>query len=239
MRTPSARASPTTSPSRKRVIAAAIFDIDGTLIDSVEGHAQAWIGALKEYGFAPELSAVRRQIGKGADQLLPVFLDEAEVRRVGAQIDARQGELFKARHLADVVPFPSVRELFERLRDDGLKRVLGSSGKPSDVEQAEAIADIVGLVDAMATSEDVARSKPSPDIVQAALAAIAPVEASRCIFIGDTPWDAEAATRAGVVALGLSNPVFSDGELEAAGCERVFKSIPELLRHYDDVISLA
>ena len=111
--------------------------------------------------------------------------------------------------------------------------------KPADVEQAEAIAGISGLVDAIATSEDVDRSKPSPDIVEAALKSIAPAAAAQCVFIGDTPWDAEAAGRAGVIALGLSNPVFTDDELVAAGCQRVFKSIPDLLRHYDEVVGLA
>jgi HAD superfamily hydrolase (TIGR01509 family) len=220
------------------MIEAAIFDIDGTLIDSVEGHAQAWEAAFKEFGFEVELAAVRRQIGKGADQLLPALLKPDQVARAGEAIESRQGELFKARHLASVQPFPGVRELFERLRDDGVKRVLGSSGKPEDVEQAEAIADITGLVDAMATSQDVDRSKPSPDIVQVALGAIA-AAAARCVFIGDTPWDAEAASRAGVMALGLSNPVFSDIELVAAGCRWVFKSIPDLIRRYDDVVGLA
>src|SRR6201992_1343902 len=69
-------------------------------------------------------------------------------------IDPRQGALFKIRHLSGVAAFPGVRDLFERLRDDGVKRVLGSSGKPADVEQAEAIAGISGLVDAVASSED-------------------------------------------------------------------------------------
>src|ERR1700760_3292046 len=221
------------------MIKAAIFDIDGTLIDSVEGHAQAWAAAFSEYGFNVELAAVRRQIGKGPDQLLPTLLKPDQVERAGEAIDGRQGELFKTRHLSGVTAFPGVRDLFERLRDDGVKRVLGSSGKPADVEQAEAIADITGLVDAVATSEDVDRSKPSPDIVEAALKFIAPAAAAQCVFIGDTPWDAEAAGRAGVIALGLSNPVFTDDELVAAGCQRVFKSIPDLPRHYDEVVGLA
>lgn len=221
------------------MIDAAIFDIDGTLIDSVEGHAQAWLDAFKEHGFDVELAAVRRQIGKGADQLLPALLAAQDAERAGAAIDARQGELFKTRHLDEVRAFPGVRDLFERLRADGVKRVLGSSGKPADVEQAESIADIADLVDAMATSEDVEQSKPAPDIVQAALHAIAPTLAARCVFIGDTPWDAQAAVRAGVIALGLSNPVFSDDELRAAGCQRVFRSIPELLRRYDEMVGLA
>ena len=221
------------------MIEAAIFDIDGTLIDSVEGHAQAWETAFKEFGFDVELEAVRRQIGKGSDQLLPTLLKPDEIERAGGAIDARQGEVFKLRHLEGVRAFAGVRDLFERLRDDGVKRVLGSSGKPEDVETAEAIADIADLVDVMATSEDVHRSKPSPDIVQAALQAIAPTSPARCVFIGDTPWDAEAARRAGVMAIGLSNPVFSDDELVAAGCRQVFKSILDLLRNYDEVVGLA
>ena len=125
------------------------------------------------------------------------------------------------------------------MRDDGVKRVLGSSGKAEDVQTAEAIAQITGLVDAMATSEDVDRSKPSPDIVQAALQAIAPMSAARSVFIGDTPWDAQAARRAGVKAIGICNSVFGDDELVAAGCQQVFNSIPDLLRHYDELVALA
>jgi HAD superfamily hydrolase (TIGR01509 family) len=221
------------------MIAAAIFDIDGTLIDSVEGHAQAWTAAFKEFGFDVDLALVRRQIGKGSDKLLPALLEAEQVERVGEAIDARQGEIFKTRYLSDVRAFPGVRDLFARLRDDGVKCVLGSSGKPADVDRAQATADITGLVDASATSEDAESSKPSPDIVVAALEAIAPTPVAKCVFIGDTPWDAEAATRAGVIALGLSNPVFSDDELISAGCRRVFKSIHDLLRQYDDVVALA
>ncbi|HEY1562755.1 MAG TPA: HAD family hydrolase [Caulobacteraceae bacterium] len=221
------------------MIQAAIFDIDGTLIDSVEGHAQAWTSAFKEFGFDVELAAVRRQIGKGSDQLLPAFLKPDQIERAGQALDSRQGELFKARYLEEVRSFPGVRDLFERLRDDGVKRVLGSSGKPEDVEQAETIADIMGLVDAMATSQDVNRSKPSPDIVQVALKAVAPAPAARCVFIGDTPWDAEAAGQAGVIAIGVSNPVFTDDELVAAGCQRVFRSIPDILGRYDELLCLA
>ncbi|MBV9511022.1 MAG: HAD family hydrolase [Caulobacteraceae bacterium] len=219
------------------MIEAVIFDIDGTLIDSVEGHAQAWDAALREFGFTPDLQAVRRQIGKGADQLLPSFLKPDEIKQVGAAIDDRQSEIFKARHLADVEAFPRVRDLFDQLRRDGVKCVLGSSGKAADVEQAETIADITGLVDAMATSEDVDRSKPSPDIVQVALEKIAPIPASRCVFVGDTPWDAQAARRAGVIALGIASPVFRDDELRAAGCQQVVNSIEDLRQAYEQLLN--
>jgi len=220
------------------MLAGVIFDIDGTLIDSVEGHAKAWVAAFEEHGIAVDLGEVRRQIGKGADQLLPYFLDTANAERVGKAIDARQGEVFKARYLDEVRAFPRVRELFERLRRDGVKCVLGSSGKPADVEQAEAIADIRGLVDGMATSQDVHRSKPSPDIVQAALDRLKPASPSQCLFVGDTPWDAEAAKKAGVMAIGFGSPVFSDDELRVAGCRRVFASIADVLDHYSEVMGL-
>jgi beta-phosphoglucomutase-like phosphatase (HAD superfamily) len=95
----------------------------------VEGHAQAWEAACKEYGFNVELAAVRRQIGKGADQLVPALLTPDQVERSGKAIDARQGEIFKTRFLKGVRSFPGVRELFERLREDHVKRLLGSSGK--------------------------------------------------------------------------------------------------------------
>ena len=221
------------------MIKAVIFDIDGTLIDSVEGHAQAWDEALREHGFTPGLDAVRRQIGKGADQLLPRFLSPGEVEQFGAAIEERALALFKTRHLDCVRAFPRVRDLFEQLQSDGVRRVLASSGKPADVDQAQVIANIEGLVDAMVTSDDVTRSKPSPDIVQVALGKLAPISAGECVFVGDTPWDAQAARRAGVTALGIGNPIFSDAELLEAGCRRVFGSIADLRHNYDQLLGLA
>ena len=218
------------------MIEAAIFDIDGTLIDSVDAHAQAWVEGLKRHGFAVDYETVRRQIGKGSDQLLPVFLSPGDLEAFGPVIEATQGEIFKERYQAVIQPFRGVRELFERLRGDGVTCVLASSGKAKDVSINERIAGVDGLVDAVVTSEDVDRSKPAPDIVHAALKRIAPTPAARCVFIGDTPYDAEAAIRAGVSTVGVLGGGFDDTELKASGCTAVYRDVKDLLDHYDDLV---
>src|ERR1700744_4386226 len=135
------------------MIEAALFDIDGTLIDSVEAHAKAWTIAFAEHGVEAAFDEVRRQIGKGADKLLPEFLDKAALDALGKRIDARQAEIFKDDYLRQIRPFPGVRPLFERLKSDGVKRVLATSGKPEDVSAYKEIANIADLVDTGATSE--------------------------------------------------------------------------------------
>jgi len=215
------------------MIRAAIFDIDGTLIDSVDAHAEAWVEGFKRHGFTVDYETVRRQIGKGSDQLLPVFLSPGDLHAFGPVVEASQAEIFKQRYLATIQPFPGVRELFERLRRDGVSRVLASSGKAKDVSINQRIADIDGLVDAVVTSEDVDRSKPAPDIVHTALKRISPTPAGRCVFIGDTPYDAEAAIRAGVPTVGVLSGGFADDELRTAGCTAVYRDVKDLLDHYD------
>jgi len=216
------------------MIEAAIFDIDGTLIDSVDAHAEAWVEGFKRHGFAVDYEPVRRQIGKGSDQLLPVFLGPDDLDAFGPVVDATQGEVFKQHYLATIQPFPGVRELFERLKRDGVTRVLASSGKAKDVSINQRIAGVEGLVDAVATSEDVDRSKPAPDIVHAALKRIAPTPGGRCVFIGDTPYDAEAAIRASVPTVGVLGGGFAEDELRSAGCRAVYRDVKDLLDHYED-----
>src|ERR671927_1910727 len=107
----------------------AIFDIDGTLVDTVYLHAKAWQEALAEFGHDIPYLDVRRQIGKGGDQLLPVFLPPDELKRRGKQIEDFRGDLFKRKYLPLAVAFPRVRELLERLREDGIRVLLASSSK--------------------------------------------------------------------------------------------------------------
>ena len=217
----------------KVMIAAVIFDIDGTLVDSVDAHAKAWVAGFSDLGIEVDLDAVRLQIGKGADQLLPVFLNPDAVKRLGEAINARQSKIFREAFLPQVRAFAGVRPLFERLRSDGVKCVLASSGKPADVDTNRKLAGIDGLVDAVATSEDVDQSKPSPDIVRAALQRIAPTPADSCLFVGDTPYDAEAALRSGVATIGVTGGAFDAGALQAAGCKVVYRDIEDLLQHYE------
>ena len=113
------------------MIRAAIFDLDGTLVDSNELHVLAWQETFRHFGKEIPLERLREQIGKGGDQYLPEFLNERELREFGKEADKYRGEIFKKKYLPQVRPFPKVRELFERVRSDGKKIALASSGKLS------------------------------------------------------------------------------------------------------------
>src|SRR3954470_23381033 len=114
------------------MIRGGIFDLDGTLVDSNELHVLAWHDTFRHFHKDIPLERLREQIGKGGDQYLPVFLNELEMREFGDEADKFHGEIFKKKSLPHVKPFPKVRELFERLRADGKKITLGSSGKDAD-----------------------------------------------------------------------------------------------------------
>ena len=183
-------------------VAAAIFDVDGTLVDSVDLHAQAWADAFHHFGFTVSAAQARAQIGKGGDELMPVFLSKADLERVGKTMESWRGERFKTEYLPRVTSFPDVRALIEALLARGVRVGLGTSGKPGDLKRLREIARIADLDLAVATSEDAERSKPHPDIFQATLHQLgaAPGET---VAVGDTPYDAEAARKAGITPVGV------------------------------------
>ena len=213
---------------------AVLFDVDGTLIDSVDLHAQAWVDAFAEFGHVFRFADVRRQIGKGGDQLMPVFLSKAEIDRVGERLEERRGVLFKERYLHRIKPFPAVRELFQRVIADGKGIALASSAKDDELEQYKKIANIVDLIDVETSSDDADKSKPHPDIFQAALAKLDIAQPDQAIVIGDTPYDAEAAAKAGLRTVGVLCGGWSEGELTRAGCVAVFRDPADLVARYED-----
>ena len=133
-------------------------------------NAQAWVDAFAEFGHEVPFGDVRRQIGKGGDQLMPVFLSKPQIDQFGEKLEERRGVLLKERYLHRIKPFPAVRELFQRLIADGKGIALASSAKEDELEQYKKIANIVDLIDVETSSDDAEKSKPYPDIFQAALA---------------------------------------------------------------------
>jgi HAD superfamily hydrolase (TIGR01509 family) len=213
---------------------AVIFDVDGTLVDTVDLHAEAWRGTFRHFGHDIPFADIRGQIGKGGDQLMPVFLPAEELERRGREIEAYRGNLYKREFMPRAEPFPGVRELFERLRASGQRVVLASSGKKDEVEHYQGLLGIGGLVDAATTSDDAESSKPHPDIFQAALAKVAPLGPGDAVVVGDTPYDAEAARKAGIRTVGVLCGGFPEDDLRAAGCVAVYRDPADLLRAYED-----
>jgi len=211
---------------------AVVFDIDGTLLDSVDQHARAWVEAFRHFGIESEEAQVRRQIGKGGDQLLPVFVEADRLAREGETIERYRSDLFKRRYLDRVRPFPGVRDLLTRLRDEGLTIALASSGKASEVANYQTILGIEDLVDAVTSSDDADRSKPHPDIFEAALAKLPDLPKAAVIAVGDTPYDAEAAGQAGIGTIGLLCGGFPEADLSAAGCIAIYRDPQDLLDGY-------
>lgn len=211
---------------------AVIFDIDGTLLDSVDLHARAWVEAFAHFGVTTDFADVRRQIGKGGDELMPVFLSEERVARDGETIEAYRSDLFKRRYLSEVRPFPGVRPLFEHIRAAGLTIALASSGKRSEVEHYTEILQIGDLVDVATSSDDADRSKPHPDIFEAALEKLDGAPRDAIIVIGDTPYDAEAAAKAGLRTVGLLCGGFPEADLRSAGCVAIYRDPEDLLNRF-------
>jgi HAD superfamily hydrolase (TIGR01509 family) len=219
--------------SQFRMIKAAIFDIDGTLIDTVDLHAEAWVEALKHFGFEIAFQDLRSQIGKGGDQILHGLLPPDVIEERGDAIKDFRSDLFKREYLHRARAFPGVRELFERVRVTGQKAVLASSGNADEVEEYKEIAGIADLIDSATSSDDAERSKPFPDIFEAALAKLAPLTPSEAVVIGDTPYDAEAARKAQMKSIGVLSGGFSEQALRDAGCTAVYRDVEDLLRNYD------
>ncbi len=214
------------------MITTILFDVDGTLIDSVDLHARAWEEAFRHFRIPAAYEDIRLQIGKGGDQLLPSFVPPEVLAERREEIESFRSRLFQERYLPDVRPFPDVRALFERLRRDGKRLVLASSGKADEVERYQRIAGIDDLIDGFTSSDDAERSKPYGDIFAAALekAGARPGEA---FVIGDTPYDAEAARMAGCRSIGVLCGGFTEESLREAGVEAVYRDPTDLLHNYD------
>ena len=169
------------------MIESVIFDVDGTLVDSVDLHARAWRDAFRYFGKEIPVERIRPQIGKGSDQLLPMFLTPEEIERFGEELDAQRGMLWKKYFLHRVTAFPHVRDLFLLLRNRGKRIALASSAKEDELAHYEKVADIQNLVVARTSADDADRSKPEPDIFQAALARLGNPPRESVIVVGDTP----------------------------------------------------
>ena len=216
------------------MLKAVIFDIDGTLVDSVDLHARAWQEAFAHFGKRVDFERVRYQIGKGGDQLMPVFFTRAELEEFGEELEEWRGRHYKREYLPRVRAFPRVRELFERVRADGRRIALASSAKKDELGEYKRIADINDLVEDETSADDAERSKPHPDIFEAALAQLGDVRAEEAVVIGDTPYDAEAAGKAGLRTVGLLCGGFPAEDLLAAGCIKLYDSPADLLARYED-----
>lgn len=211
---------------------AILLDIDGTMLESNDAHATAWSQACAEFAMELPASFFRPLIGMGGDKILAKLGgDLSEQTEPGKSIAHRRKEIFLERYVARLKPTPGARALVERLRADQLSPVVASSAKNEELKALLEAAQIADLIDDAATSDDADRSKPDPDIVESALEK-ARVSNSEALMIGDTPYDIEAAAKAGVRIIAVCCGGWSDREL--AGAAAIYDDPQDLMRRYDD-----
>jgi phosphoglycolate phosphatase-like HAD superfamily hydrolase len=210
---------------------AVILDVDGTLVDSNDAHARAWIDAFAEIGITVPFADVRRAIGMGGDKLIPHIAGIREDSRDGRAISKRRREIFRAKYLPTIRPFPRVRMLLERFHGDGLTLAVASSAQDDELEALLEIAGASDLLTTQTSSDDAENSKPDPDIIVAAIERVR-TERARIIMLGDTPYDVEAAIRAGIRIVALECGGWNRHALR--GAEVVYAFPSDLLDHYDE-----
>jgi phosphoglycolate phosphatase-like HAD superfamily hydrolase len=207
---------------------AAIFDLDGTLLDSVDLHALAWHEAMKKFGHDVSFEEARGQIGKGGDKLIPHFLPEDAQRDHGKEMEEWRGKRFKSEYLPLVRPFSAVPDLLRRAKDAGVRIAVASSAKKDELDKYLDIARIGDLIDVTTSSDDVEQSKPAPDIFEVVLKKLE-IDGPDAVAVGDTPYDAEAAGKAKIPTIGVLCGGFTEDSLRRAGCVQVYPGPAALL----------
>jgi HAD superfamily hydrolase (TIGR01509 family) len=211
---------------------ALLCDIDGTLVDSNSFHAESWRRTFEHFGIDVGLNEAWSQIGKGGDQLIPMFVPAKDRERLEEDIKRYREDLMKRKYIPRMVPFAQARNFLERVKKGGMKIVLATSAKGDDLPFYKRLVGMEDLVDEEATSSDVKESKPEPDIFAAALKK-AGAGSEEAVALGDTPYDAEAAGKLRILTIGLTCGGWKRSDLLAAGCIQVFRDPQHLLAEFD------
>ena len=206
-----------------------IFDIDGTLLDSNDAHAQSWVETLAEAGYEVPFDVIWPMIGMGGDKLLPSAVGIESESSLGKKLGKRRWEIFREKYLPELHQTPGARALAEQMKSDGLKLVVASSAGGNELGVLLEVAGVADLMEAT-TSSKAKESKPDPDIVQAAIRS-SRISPEQLIMLGDTPYDVEAAIGAHVNLVALLCGGWS--MLELSGATAIYDDPADLLRWYD------
>jgi beta-phosphoglucomutase-like phosphatase (HAD superfamily) len=211
---------------------AILFDIDGTLVDSNDQHVEAWDEAFRDAGYRFDAQTIHDQIGKGSDALVPALLPDVDEARQ-EEIGAAHGEVFKAKFLGSVRPFPRARDLLERSHANGQQVVFASSASKAELDHYIGLLDAKGFVAATTSIDDVEASKPAPDIFGTALKKLGSPSPDEVVVVGDTPYDVEAAAKCGLRTVALLSGKFPEASLREAGAVAVYADVAALLADYE------
>jgi HAD superfamily hydrolase (TIGR01509 family) len=210
---------------------AVLCDMDGTLVDSNALHAEAWQRTFQHFGFAVSFHQALRQIGKGGDQVIPVFVPGPDLEKLSKQIEDYRKNLFEAEYFSRITPFPHCRELLLKMKASGLRIAIASSASKQDLVRLKEIASITDLVEEETSKDEAKHSKPSPDIFRAALERLE-LAPEQTLALGDTPWDIESARNAGISTVALTSGGWSEDELRKAGALEVYRDAAHLLEEF-------
>lgn len=208
-------------------LAAVLFDVDGTLVDSNYLHAVCWWEAFIQAGHDVPMARIHRTVGMGSDQLLDALLPADRDRAADDGMRAAHGALY-ATYWSRQRPLPGAADLLRACKRRGLRVVLASSADAREFAALRAVLAAGDAIDEATSSADVERSKPAPDLVQVALDK-AGVRPDAAVFVGDTIWDVRACGKAGVPCVGLLSGGISRAELLDAGAVEVYEGPAELL----------
>jgi HAD superfamily hydrolase (TIGR01509 family) len=209
---------------------AVILDVDGTLVDSNDAHADAWVDAFAEHDLSIPFEKIRPLVGMGGDKVLRAAVGLDRQREPGKQIAERRSEIFQSRYLPHLKPFPAAKELLARMRESGLKLVTATSSNREELEGLLWIIGAGGLIDATTSASDVQNTKPDPDLIFAALEKVG-FSAGEVVMLGDTPYDITAAGQAGVAVIAVRCGGWSDAAL--AGALALYDDPADLLARYE------
>ncbi|KOP23078.1 hydrolase [Hapalosiphon sp. MRB220] len=211
---------------------AVLLDIDGTLVLSNDAHAQTWVDAFKEFGYDVPFEKVRSLIGMGGDQLIPrVVPGLTDQEGDGKAIAQRRREMFLNQYAPKLSPANGSRKLVQHMQQNGLRLIVASSATNQEMEVLLKAAEVDDLLTETTTSSDAEVSKPSPDIVEAALNKLN-IDPNEVLMLGDTPYDIKSANTAGVGVIALRCGGFDDAALE--GAKAIYNDPADLLAHYAD-----
>jgi len=208
-------------------VRAALFDVDGTLVDTNYLHAVTWWEAFAQAGHVVPMAEIHRAIGMGSGLMLDRLLAQDRDMGDDADIRAAHSALY-ATYRSRLRPLPGAADLLRACKRQGLAVVLASSADEPEFNMLRAVLDAEDAIDAATFSGDVEASKPAPDLVQVALDK-AGVPAGEAVFAGDTVWDVQACQKAGVPCIGLLSGGISRDELTSAGAAEVYPGPGDLL----------
>ncbi|MDX1991192.1 MAG: HAD family hydrolase [bacterium] len=212
-------------------ISAVILDMDGTLVDSNDAHAKAWEQAITEAGYTTTYDEIRRRMGMGGDNLLPDLLGITKDHPAYKPMSERRKQLFKDQYLPNLKPFPQVRDLLLRFKEDGMRLVIASSASDEELEHLLKLTQAEDLLESTTSASDAENSKPDPDIVNAALQKLE-LDADEVIMLGDTPYDIDSAGKIRVSVVALRCGGFPDEALQ--GAIALYDDPADLLVRYDE-----